>query len=125
MEEGKSLKFLTLHPHMGIVFHMKSDLVRAQKARRLYVIIAIGCIMFVILTLVAMLTYTGGWVNNHAVRGYSFTHNFLMNLGMLTALSGKANWISAALFFVALGGAGACPVIFFIIFPRFFQHTHL
>ncbi len=81
--------------------------------------------MFVILTLIAMLTYAGGSVDNHAARGYSFTHSFLSNLGMLTALSGETNWVSAILFFISLAAAGACLVIFFILFPRFFQVTRL
>jgi hypothetical membrane protein len=81
--------------------------------------------MFIVLTLTAMLTYTGGTVDNHAAKGYSFTHNFLSNLGMVTAISGKPNWVSAVLFFLSLGAAGACLVIFFILFPRFFQGSRL
>lgn len=44
---------------------------------------------------------------------------------MLTSESGRPNGVSAALFFLALSCAGACLVIFFIIFPRIFQHSHL
>lgn len=95
------------------------------KLRQLYLTIAVGCALFVILTLIAMLTYAGGTVDNHNASGYSFTHNFLSNLGMVTALSGRPNWISAVLFFVSLSAAGSCLVIFFIIFPRFFNNTHL
>ena len=104
---------------------MKTYLPTQEKIRQLYLTVAVGCAMFIILTLVAMLTYTGGSVDNHASSGYSFTHNFLSNLGMLTALSGRPNWVSAILFFISLGTAGACLVIFFILFPRFFQNTHL
>ena len=81
--------------------------------------------MFVVLTLIAMLTYAGGTDDNHAARGYSFTHNFLSNLGMLTALSGEPNWVSAVLFFISLAAAGVCLVIFFILFQRFFQASRL
>lgn len=70
-----------------------------------------------------MLTYTGGAVNDPTAQGYSFTHDFLSNLGMLTALSGKPNWTSAVQFFIALAAAGACLVLFFILFRRFFQST--
>ncbi len=98
---------------------------RIEKVRRLYLAIAIGCAVFVVLTLIAMLTYAGGSVDNHNAAGYSFTHSFLSNLGMLTALSGRSNWVSATLFFLALSCAGACLVIFFIIFPRIFQRSHL
>ncbi len=90
-----------------------------------YVVIAGGCGLFIVLTLIAMLTYAGGAVENHAGAGYSFTHNFLSNLGMITALSGRPNWVSAILFFIALSMAGAALVIFFILFRRLFQGTHL
>jgi hypothetical membrane protein len=93
-----------------------------RKVRRLFLTIAIGCVVFVALTLLAMLTYAGGSMDNHAARGYSFTHNFLSNLGTLTAPSGRPNWASAALFFIALAAAGACLVVFFVIFPRLFRH---
>ncbi len=104
---------------------MPSAIISPQKTRRTYLIIASGCGTFILLTLLAMLTYAGGAVDNHANQGYSFSHDFLSNLGMLTALSGKPNWISAVLFFISLAAAGACLVVFFILFPRFFQSTRL
>ena len=96
-----------------------------QKNRQFYLVIAIGCVMFVLLTLIAMLTYAGGSVDDRATSGYSFTHSFLSNLGMLTALSGRPNYVSAALFFIALSAAGVCLVIFFILFSRLFQGSQL
>src|SRR4030043_1591452 len=72
-----------------------------------------------------MLVYPGGSVDDHTVPGYSFTHSFLSNLGMLTSLSGEQNWASACLFFISLTAAGVCLVIFFIIFPRLFQSSRL
>ena len=93
--------------------------------RRLYLTITIGCATFMVLTFIAMLTYAGGSVDDHTAAGYSFTHSFLSNLGMLTALSGEPNWISAGLFFISLAFAGICLVIFFIIFPRLFQNSRL
>jgi hypothetical membrane protein len=104
---------------------MSTNRSNPEKIRRLYLIIAIGCAMFVVLTLIAMLTYAGGTVDNHAARGYSFTHNFLSNLGMLTALSGEPNWVSAVLFFISLAAAGVCLMIFFTLFRRFFQASRL
>jgi len=104
-----------------------SDLTSPQslKTQKLYLLIAIGCALFVILTLIAMFTYAGGSVDNPSTTGYSFTHNFLSNLGMLTAESGRPNWISAILFFIALGTAGAALVVFFLLFRRLFTSTHL
>jgi hypothetical protein len=103
---------------------MLSSLDSPQKIRRAYLLIALGCGVFILLTSVAMLTYTGGAVDNHAAKGYSFTRDFLSNLGMITALSGNPNWVSAVLFFISLAAAGTCLVVFFILFRRFFQATH-
>jgi hypothetical protein len=96
-----------------------------NKIRQLYLIIALGCLLFVVLTFIAMLAYPGGSVDDHTSNSYSFTHSFLSNLGMLTSLSGKPNYFSAALFFISLASAGVCLVIFFVIFPRLFQSTRL
>jgi hypothetical membrane protein len=104
---------------------MRTNSTTPEKLRKLYLTIAIGCALFVVLTLIAMLTYAGGTVDDYSAKGYSFTHNFLSNLGMVTALSGQSNWVSAVLFFTSLGAAGACLVIFFILFLRFFQDTRL
>ncbi len=104
---------------------MSTDIDKLEKTRKLYLIIAIGCALFIVLTLIAMLTYTGGNYDNPTAKGYSFTHNFLSNLGMVTAVSGKPNWISAGLFFISLAAAGTCLVIFFVIFSRFFRNSSL
>ncbi len=104
---------------------MSTNLVATDKTRRLYLTIANGCGVFVIFTLIAMLTYGGGTYDDPAAKGYSFTHNFLSNLGMVTAISGEPNWISATLFFISITAAGVCLVIFFIIFRRFFRDTQL
>jgi len=104
---------------------MTTSPITQQKNRQLYLIIALGCLLFVVLTFIAMLTYPGGSVDDHAVAGYSFTHSFLSNLGMLISLSGKPNYFSAALFFISLAAAGICLVIFFVIFSRLFQSTRL
>ena len=108
-----------------IVLSMGTDLSTQEKIRQYYLAIAAGCALFVVFTLVAMLTYAGGSVDDHSARGYSFTHSFLSNLGMFTALSGRPNWVSAVLFLISLSTAGACLVIFFIIFPRLFKSSHL
>ncbi len=102
---------------------MKTMPASTRTLRKLYLVIAYGCAAFVLLTIIAMFTYTGGTFEDPSARGYSFTHNFLSNLGTLTAESGRPNWISASLFFISLAAAGACLVIFFVIFRRFFTHS--
>ena len=96
-----------------------------QKPHQVYLYITYGCGLFVILTVIAMLTYAGGSVDDHSAHGYSFSHSFLSNLGMITALSGRSNWVSAILFFIALATAGAALVIFFIRFRWLFQATRI
>lgn len=105
--------------------HMTIPSASQQKTRQLYLVIALGCLLFAVLTFLAMLIYPGGSVDNHASTGYSFSHSFLSNLGMLTSLSGEPNYVSAILFFVSLAAAGICLVIFFIQFPRLFQGSRI
>lgn len=97
---------------------------QSQKDQKRYLLITFGCGMFVVLTVIAMLTYAGGSVDDPSATGYSLTHNFLSNLGMITSESGKPNWVSAILFIVALGAAGAALVVFFIQFRKLFRSTH-
>ncbi len=104
---------------------MQTSSVDLVKTRKLYLYITYGCGLFVALTIIAMLTYAGGAVDNPSTTGYSFTHNFLSNLGMITAESGRPNWVSAILFFIALATAGAALVVFFILFRRIFRGTRL
>ena len=96
-----------------------------DKTRTIYLVIATGCGLFVLLVLIAMLSYAGGSVDDHSTPGYSLTHSFLSTLGMVTSLSGEPNYLSALLFFLALSTAGACLVIFFILFPRLFTRSRL
>ncbi len=104
---------------------MRTSSIGVVKSKKLYLFITAGCGLFVVLTIIAMLTYAGGAVDNPSTTGYSFTHNFLSNLGMITAESGKPNWVSAILFFIALATAGAALVVFFVLFRRIFRGTHL
>jgi hypothetical membrane protein len=104
---------------------MKITAIQPSKTSKLYLLITYGCGLFIVFTVIAMLTYTGGSVDDPSKAGYSFTHNFLSNLGMITAESGRPNWVAAILFTIALGTAGAALVIFFIIFRQLFQSTRL
>ncbi len=102
---------------------MATPLIHTERIRKLYLYITYGCGLFVVLTIIAMFTYAGGAVDNPSTTGYSFTHNFLSNLGMITAESGRLNWVSAILFFIALATAGAALVVFFVLFGRMFRGT--
>jgi hypothetical protein len=71
-----------------------------------------------------MLVYTGGSVDDHSTRVF-LTHSFLQQPWNGHLLSGEPNYVSALLFFLALSTAGACLVIFFILFPRLFTRSRL
>jgi hypothetical protein len=82
--------------------------------------VAVGCVQFVVLTLVAMLFYPGGTVADPSTRGYSFFTNFFSELGLTRTHSGGPNTVSFMLFFVALTLVGTGLALFFIAFRSFF-----
>ncbi len=91
--------------------------------KNFYLFTAIGCGVFVVLTLVGMLVYPGGSHSNLAQAGYSFSNNFFSDLGLRTAHNGQPNLAAGALFFVALTLAGLTLGLFFIQFRGFFLET--
>ena len=84
---------------------------------------ALGCGLFVGLTLIAMLFYPGGSYANLNQPGYSFSHNFFSDLGLRTAHNGQPNPLSRALFTTALTLTGLTLALFFIQFRCFFLDT--
>jgi hypothetical membrane protein len=71
-----------------------------------------AAIQFVVLTGCAMVAYSGGTWFDANTPHYQFTHNFLSDLGMTHALSGRANYVSSVLFFVALATTGVALIAF-------------
>lgn len=71
-----------------------------------------AAIQFVVLTVCAMFVYAGGTWFDRTTRHYEFTGNFLSDLGATRSLSGANNYVSSAMFFVALATSGAALVAF-------------
>ncbi len=69
-----------------------------------------AAIQFVVLTACAMCAYAGGTWGDRATERYQFTGNFLSDLGTTHALSGRANYLSCALFVVAIVTVGGALV---------------
>jgi hypothetical protein len=86
-------------------------------------LVAIACVLFVLLTAVAMLFYPGGTASNPTTSGYSFFTNFFSDLGLTQTRTGQPNTASAILFVTALTLAGAALAVFFIVFAQFFAHS--
>jgi hypothetical membrane protein len=78
--------------------------------QRVFPWIIIAGILFVVLTCLAMLFYPG----------YSFSHNFFSELGLIESRSGQPNTLSAVLFVTAMTLAGSSLALFFLAFPQFF-----
>ena len=73
--------------------------------------------IFIILNIIAILSYPGGTYIDHATIGYSFTRNFLSDLGRTLSFSDEVNFLSAQLFNMSLILAG-------LIFSSFYLHVH-
>lgn len=93
--------------------------------QRVFELVAMGCILFVVLTALAMLVYPGGTVTDPTTSGYSFFTNFFSDLGRTETRSGQPNLVAAVLFFIALTGAGAALIAFFLAFAGYFTRTRL
>ena len=86
-----------------------------------YLFVLIGCIQFVILTIIAMLVYAGGtWVSPYT-SGYSFWNNYFSDLGRTKNFLGESNLASFILFTIAACGAGISFIPFFIAYPNLFK----
>lgn len=88
--------------------------------KHVYRFVFIGCGLFVLLTIAAMLAYPGGTFTGETIVGYDFFRNFFSDLGRVTAPNGGSNTVSLILFFTALTLAGIGLALFFIAFRDFF-----
>jgi hypothetical protein len=86
-------------------------------------LVAIACVLFVVLTGVAMLFYPGGTATDPTTHGYSFFTNFFSDLGLTQTRTGQPNTVSAILFITALTAAGGGLAVFFVAFTQFFAHS--
>jgi hypothetical protein len=92
---------------------------------RIYFLVMVGCIQFVVLTLIAMIFYPGGTHEDPTTRGYSFFRNFFSDLGLTETISGDPKFVSFLLFTLAMVFAGAALAIFFFTFPSLFSTSSI
>ncbi len=81
-------------------------------AYRLAGVLRYAALQFIVLSIGAMAAYAGGswWVPERS--GYRFAGNFLSDLGMTRAFSGRTNYVSCGLFAVALATVGIALIAF-------------
>ncbi len=72
----------------------------------------IGALQFIIITLIAMLTYPDG---------YNFFGHYFSDLGTTVTRNGVPNPISRALFVIASVVAGGALILFWIVIPTIFK----
>ena len=84
---------------------------------------AFGCTMFIIVTYLAMLTYSGGTSIDPNTLGYTFSENFFSDLGHVSAWSGAPNTASQILFFIAATGCGLMLIPFYISMSYIFNEN--
>lgn len=84
---------------------------------------AIGSLLFIILTVIAMIIYPGGTFDNHNATRYIFLENFFSDLGRAETFLGESNIVSRVLFTVALSLVAISLVLYFITIPTFFTEN--
>jgi len=89
--------------------------------RDVYRLVVAVCVLFLVLTVVAMLLYPGGTPFNHTGKHYDFFDNFFSDLGQTRTPSGQSNIASLVLFVTALTAVAVVMVLFFIAFVGFFS----
>ena len=70
-------------------------------------------IIFFVLQIISMFCYPGGTLFNFDAEGYSFTRNFLSDLGRSTSFSEENNFLSSQLFNTSLIIAGGIFIMFY------------
>lgn len=89
--------------------------------RDIFRLAAATCILFFIMTALAMLFYPGGTFVDSGTHGYSFFANFFSDLGATRTPSGAANTLSMILFTSALAIVGIGLAVFFLALTQFFR----
>ena len=77
--------------------------------------------LFIILNIIAMLNYSGGTYLDHFNPGYSFTRNFLSDLGRTVSFSNEINFVSAQLFNMSIILAGGVFTLFYFHIRKVFS----
>jgi hypothetical protein len=80
---------------------------------RAFVFTLVGCVQYVILTVLGMLVYTGGTYTDSNSVGYNFFENYFSDIGRTVSHSGTSNTLGFVLFVVAMTVGGIAIVAFF------------
>jgi len=92
---------------------------QTNRSKNIWVLVSIfGCVLFIILYIIAALLYPGGSETDKTAIGYSWTNNYWCNLLHDDAINGEPNTAKpiaiAGMFILGLALSG-----FWILFPRY------
>jgi hypothetical protein len=90
---------------------------------KLIILVMAACLLFPILTTLAMLFYPGGTRTDPGTAGYRFFGNFFSELGLSQSYAGSPQTASFVLFTTALTLAGIALVLFYVLAPSLFWKT--
>ena len=77
--------------------------------------------IFIVLNITAMIFYPGSTFRNNLTSGYSFTQNFLSDLGRTITFSKEINFLSSFLFNISLILAGGVFIMFYLHVRKVFN----
>jgi len=81
-------------------------------------------VLFIIFNIISMFTYPGGTFLDNLNLGYSFTQNFLSDLGRTMSFSEEVNYFSSQFFNMSLILAGSVFVVFYFHVSRVFSASN-
>ncbi|MFW9923558.1 MAG: hypothetical protein ACFFDW_09775 [Candidatus Thorarchaeota archaeon] len=95
------------------------NLIKIQKI--VFISTFISNILFLLLTTIAMLVYSGGTQFDPSIEHYLFFENFFSDLGRSIAFSGESNIVCQILFISALSIEGLSLLFYFIVIVPIFK----
>jgi len=90
--------------------------------RYAFILGILGSLQFIVLTLLAMVAYSGGTIHHPEWESYSFLYNYFSDLGRTRTFDGTPNNLSQNLFKTALTIGGICLIAFFVALPGLFRN---
>lgn len=91
--------------------------------KKALIIPLLGIGVYIIFIGIAMITYSGGTMDNSDYAGYHFWGNTFSDLGRLVSHNGQDNLISMILFSIAYLAIALTFIPLYYLFPQFFVET--
>lgn len=87
------------------------------------IITIVGSVLFLLLSIIAMIIYPGGTKFNHYETRYIFLRNYFSDLGRTTTFLGESNLPTMILFAISLTIVGIALISYFSVIPFIFREN--